>query len=89
MLAAGLLSCTVRAGLLCDTFKKGVWQRRQLDVSAFFSRVLEVFYMIEQIIGLFGVTTEMALKANVRKLDARFPDGWKPGGGIRKEGRLQ
>jgi hypothetical protein len=87
MLAAGLLACTVRAGLLCDTFKKGVWQRRQLPVGAFFERVLEVFYMVEQIAGLFGVTAEMAIKANVRKLDARFPEGWKPGGGIREAGK--
>jgi hypothetical protein len=87
MLTAGLLGCTVRAGLLCDTFKKGVWQRRQPDVSAFFSRVLEVFYMVEQILGLFGATTEMALKANVQKLDTRYPEGWKPGGGVRKGGQ--
>jgi hypothetical protein len=78
------LQACIRAGSICDSFKKAVWQKRPIAAGNFYMPVLQVFYVVERILGLFGHRTVDALKSKVEKLNARFPDGWQPGGGKRE-----
>lgn len=76
---------SVQAGLLCNSYKKLRFQCREQDVDTQVARVVAVFVIVSQILGIASASVEDALRTNMRKLDARFPEGYKPGvgGGIR------
>ena len=80
-----LMSAQTNAGLLANSFKKLRYQRRAQDVDTQVTRIGTVFLAINQILIIANSSVEEALKSNMRKLDARFPEGYKPGvgGGIR------
>jgi NTP pyrophosphatase (non-canonical NTP hydrolase) len=79
------LVASVQAGLLCNSYKKLRFQRREQDVAKQTERVANVFAVVSQILGIASASVEDALRTNMRKLDARFPQGYQPGvgGGIR------
>lgn len=80
-----MMTAQTNAGLLCNSYKKLRFQRRQQDVKVQVSRIANVLVAVNQILIIANSSVEEALKVNQRKLDARFPEGYKPGvgGGIR------
>lgn len=82
-LTSQLMSC---AGLLCNSFKKLRYQRRPQDATFQAARVIAAMFVVERLLAIAGSSVEEALDANVRKLDARYPEGYKSGvgGGIRE-----
>lgn len=78
------LYMSIQAGLLSNAFKKAMWQRRAQDKFEQAQRALATLGFCTRILALADATVEDALEANVTKLDARYPDGYRgPGGGNR------
>jgi NTP pyrophosphatase (non-canonical NTP hydrolase) len=73
----------VHAGLTADLCKKRLYQGREVPAVDPGTRLLLVLRGAATILALFDLTPSEALEANVRKLDARYPDGPAPGGGDR------
>lgn len=79
------IAASIQAGLLCNSYKKLRFQRREQDVAQQIARVFGVFMVVAQILGVADAGIKDAMRVNMRKLDARFPHGYQPGvgGGIR------
>jgi hypothetical protein len=77
------LTALAHAAQTANALKKIIYQGVGQDPQVQASRIMVALGSVERILAMIGATVEDALKANVAKLDARFPDGWKPGGGIR------
>lgn len=80
-----LVGMQTAAGLLANSFKKLKYQRREQDAELQIGRIASVLTIANQILIIANSSVEEALKSNMRKLDARYPDGYKTGqgGGIR------
>ena len=80
-----MLAASMLAGLTANSFKKLKFQRREQDVETQVGRICTAFFHVNQILIIANSSVEEALRSNRRKLDARFPDGYRPGvgGGIR------
>lgn len=80
-----LVPIQFEAGLLANSFKKLRYQRREQDVDKQLNRIGTVLLIVNTILYVAGSSIEAAILVNMRKLDARFPDGYKPGvgGGVR------
>lgn len=86
MVQGMFVTASTASGLLCNSYKKLRFQRREQNVDTQVERVVTVFITVNQLLGLASATVEDAMRSNMRKLDARFPEGYKPGvgGGIRE-----
>ncbi len=71
------------AGLTSNAFKKLAFQERSQDVEEQVDRIVSALVNVNMILLLASSTVAEALRVNRAKLDARYPDGFKPGGGIR------
>jgi hypothetical protein len=80
-----LVSAMSSAALTANSFKKLRFQRREQKVEIQVERIVTTLFMVNQILIIANSSVEEALISNQRKLNARFPDGYKPGvgGGIR------
>ena len=80
-----MLGIQTNAGLLANSFKKLRYQGRAQEVQTQVSRIAQVLLSVNQILIIANSSVEEALKVNMKKLDARFPNGYQPGvgGGIR------
>lgn len=74
------------AGLLSNSFKKLKFQKRDQNADIQATRVLKVFKALDGILWNCDSSIQEALRYNVEKLDARYPDGHQTGGGIREKG---
>lgn len=74
----------IHAGLLCNSFKKTVYQERPQPLDVQLIRVLTVLSIAAYFLIAAGSSVSEALRANITKLDARYPNGYEgPGGGNR------
>lgn len=80
-----LLHAQTNAGLLCNSYKKLRFQRREQSVDVQVGRIATVLISVNHLLLIAGSNVEEALKVNQRKLDARYPQGYQAGqgGGIR------
>ncbi|SIO37719.1 hypothetical protein SAMN05444166_4212 [Singulisphaera sp. GP187] len=80
-----LLSAQTNAGLLANAYKKLRYQRREQPVEKQVERIISVLFAVNKILIVANSSVEEAIKTNMRKLDARYPNGYQPGqgGGIR------
>ena len=76
-----MLTAQTAAGLTANSFKKLKYQRREQNVDAQVGRIVSVLFSVNQILIVANSSVAEALKVNQRKINARFPDGYKPGQG--------
>lgn len=84
-LVAGLgWQMAIRSGKLSNTFKKAAYQLREQPTWPQVVDVVTVLSIAAYLLIMAGATVEDALRANITKLDARYPLGYQgPGGGDR------
>lgn len=82
-----LLTMFSNAGLISNRFKKIRWHRISTqNGNPFYDQAQNLFMLmvgLDAICTLTGISMTNAVYRNRVKLDQRFPDGWKPGGGKR------
>lgn len=73
-------------GEVSELIKKGVFHGMPelLDREKFKKELGDALYYITKIADLFNLSLEEVAEANNRKLEARYPKGFVPGGGIRE-----
>lgn len=71
------------AGLCANAFKKARWQHRVEKFNDIPNLALRAIISASVAAEAIGRTIHDAIAANVEKLDRRYPDGWKVGGGNR------
>jgi hypothetical protein len=74
---------SVLAGLTCNAFKEARWHRKPQFAQQQGEAVAHALLTAGLLAAIAGLTVEDCLRANIAKLDARFPDGFVVGGGIR------
>ena len=79
-IATGML---IQAGLLANAAKKRDFQGRYIPARPQCDSVFSILCGIQQILYLAGKSIENVLEQNMLKINGRFPEGWKPGGGNR------
>ena len=70
----------VRAGLLCNMFKKLAWQGRPQHAGRAGECIERVLEGTARLLAITGQDVGQALARNVEKLDARYPRGYDPAG---------
>lgn len=80
-----LLNLTVSSGFLSNCFKKMRWHRTPQSQHDSAERIFNAFVSIDAVCVLTGIKLFDAVQHNVEKLNKRFPDGWKAGGGNRSK----
>lgn len=80
-----MMSAHTNAGLTANAFKKLKYQRREQNVEDQVGRIMLTLIAVNEILIVANSSVEEALKVNMRKLDARYPNGYQAGqgGGIR------
>lgn len=81
MMAA--LHATFRIGIFSNAFKKLRWQKVSTPKTLLAEHLFFALVSLDVIATLHGLSMEGIAHANMAKLNARFPDGWEPGGGKR------
>jgi hypothetical protein len=83
--ALGQLTLQVQtlAGLTCDAFRMARWHLRPPSGPLQGDRITQALLIAAQIAAVVGLTVSECLEAHIRTLDARFPDGFVVGGGVR------
>jgi NTP pyrophosphatase (non-canonical NTP hydrolase) len=71
------------AGELADLVKKDVFHGVPADPDKVLKELGDVLYYITRVADAFGFTLEQVAQTNHDKLKARYPEGFKLGGGIR------
>jgi hypothetical protein len=85
--ALALIVQTSLSGLMCglgltaNAFKKLKFQRRPQDVDSQIKRIAGAMCVVNQLLYLVGSDIKAALRSNMKKLDARYPNGYRPGQG--------
>lgn len=64
------------AGELLDAIKKMAVYQKQLDRENVLEEVGDILFYLEGICSLLGFTREDAIKANIKKLEKRYKDGY-------------
>jgi hypothetical protein len=75
------LQMSANAGLLASSFKKARWQHRPQSIEIQGARVANVLLLAAEILAMADYQVSEALRRNIEKLDARYPEGYQPGPG--------
>lgn len=78
--AAGAME---NAGNVADMVKKAVWHGRGLDVDSAHDELRHMVHAIRTLCDRHITTLEAVCAANDAKLEARYPNGFVEGGGVR------
>ena len=78
-----LYAMLLKAGLLANSAKKADFQKMELSSKTQCEVVFDTLHLLQRILYLAGVSIGQVLAHNVNKINGRFPEGWKPGGGNR------
>jgi NTP pyrophosphatase (non-canonical NTP hydrolase) len=78
-----ILAMASEAGKFADSVKKHIFHERDQDPEAMVDYVLGVLHILNRVLAMCGLFMWEAAEANVAKLNARYPDGYKHGGGNR------
>jgi hypothetical protein len=79
-----LIEMSANAGMLSNRFKKIRWHRKGQNVDDQAKSVFFVLISLDALCALFNTSLAECARANMAKLDARYPNGWMLGGGIRE-----
>lgn len=73
-------------GEVSEMIKKGIFhgQPEMLDATKMKKELGDALYYLTEIATLFGIRLQEVAEANNRKLLARYPNGFVPGGGNRE-----
>lgn len=72
------------AGEIQNLIKKNLFHYDKMDLrDKLVDEMGDLYYYLESLGWLIDVSTEAILIRNSQKLKARYPDGFKPGGGNR------
>ncbi len=74
---------TGEAGEVAELLKKKLFQGRGYAADKMLAELGDVLWYLDLMAELHGYTLDDVAAANVAKLRARYPDGFKLGGGIR------
>jgi NTP pyrophosphatase (non-canonical NTP hydrolase) len=82
-LAKDALGVAGEAGEVADLLKKHLFHGIDLDVSKLRSELGDVLWYVAALARHAGLSLEDVATSNLDKLQARYPDGFKLGGGVR------
>ena len=72
-----LLGLAGETGELCDYFKKGLYQGHDIDPLKVLDECGDILWYVQYLLSIHGFTMAEAMKANILKLEARYPEGFK------------
>lgn len=78
------LGLTGEAGEVAELIKKDRFHGKPHTREQMCSELGDVLWYLNQMAYAYGLTLGEIADANIAKLEARYPDGFVPGGGIRK-----
>lgn len=70
-------------GEVLELIKKDSFHGKPLDKDNLKKEIGDVLYYVARLADEYGLQLEDIMDANIRKLQERYPDGFKQGGGIR------
>ncbi len=70
-------------GELVDGLKKELFHGRTMSREHFEEEAGDVLWYLANLCAVRGVSLERVAANNIAKLQKRYPDGFKPGGGVR------
>ncbi len=76
-LLEGVMGLCGETGEVMDIVKKYMWQGHQLNLGHLCEELGDVLWYIVDIAGSVGLTLDDIQKQNIRKLDKRYPNGFK------------
>ena len=76
MLAWNALGLTGEAGEVADMIKKSVFHRHELDTEKLMKELGDVLWYVAAICSKLEWTLEDVMQMNIKKLMARYPDGY-------------
>lgn len=71
------------AGEVADNYKKLFEQDRPFDRADLVKELGDVLWYVARIAAIEGIRLSEVAEANIAKLQARYPNGFVPGGGVR------
>jgi len=77
-MSRGGLGIAGEAGEVADLIKKFVFHDKPVDHDKIIKELGDVYWYLEYLCAVFGLTREQVMEANSKKLRARFPNGWSP-----------
>lgn len=72
------------AGEYCELIKKHVFHSKPMNPEDAKKELGDVLYYVAMAAANLGMSLEDVAVANVEKLNSRYPEGFKEGGGIRE-----
>lgn len=75
-MALHALGLAGEAGEVCDEIKKHLFHDKPLDRDKIVMEVGDVLWYIDRLLLNLGASIDDAMRANIYKLDKRYPDGW-------------
>lgn len=78
MLSWNALGLAGEAGEVADLVKKSVYHQQGLDREKLIKELGDVCWYLTAICSGLGITLEEVAQANIKKLQARFPEGYSP-----------
>jgi NTP pyrophosphatase (non-canonical NTP hydrolase) len=80
MLSMGLAG---EVGEVIEPLKKHLFHGKPIDTAHLMSEAGDVLWYLNGLLITLGSSVEEAMEHNIKKLSARYPGGFVPGGGIR------
>lgn len=71
------------AGEVADMVKKAAWHGKPLDPSAMQQELGDVLWYLAELATTLGFSLDAIAAVNLEKLQRRYPDGFRVGGGVR------
>ena len=83
---AAELGLSGETGEISENIKKGIFHEKAelLDKDLMCKELGDALYYLTKMGDLFGLTLEQIAAANNLKLAKRYPEGFRPGGGVRE-----
>lgn len=87
LLEMGIMGACGEAGEMIEVLKKARFQGRELDRDRVLNELGDLLWYLPRICDALGVTMSEVAKANLKKLQRRYPNGWNAEDGIAKRDR--
>lgn len=72
----GVLGLTGEAGEVADLIKKGIFHQKGIDLEHLQKELGDVMWYIALICNSCGLDMDCVMETNIRKLEARYPEGF-------------
>lgn len=83
LLNLGALGLAGEGGEVIDLIKKHLFHAKPLDRDKLIEELGDQLWYFQCLLEAVDASFEDVVKANIAKLTKRYPDGFKPGGGVR------